>query len=287
MSFATKTRQSSVITLVVMLFLLTTAVFAFADSGTPTGGTDATATAQNDATAATSGMAVGATAVSSPPHGCDQAGQGPGSPYDSTCDGSPSGNGNGNGNATGKPCAGCVGAADNKNPPGQFPDGSDHNNGYECDGNHGIGRTNPAHTGCAATTTTLPVTTTTAATTTTVAGTTSTTMPATTTSVLGTTIVQTTTIPPTTTLPCEATTTTTGECESTTTTARVLGSTLVNNGGLGKPHRTPVLPKRTPPDRVLPFTGSDPSPYIGIAGVLMALGGSLVLASRRRRVYGL
>jgi hypothetical protein len=68
--------------------------------------------------------------------------------YCSTSDGSPSGNGNGNGNANGKPCAGCVGNADNKNPPGQYPDGSDANNGYECDGNNGIGKTNPAHTGC-------------------------------------------------------------------------------------------------------------------------------------------
>jgi hypothetical protein len=62
--------------------------------------------------------------------------------------GLPSGNGNGDGNATGKPCAGCVGNADDKNPPGQFKDGSDHNNGYECDGNNGIGKTNPAHSGC-------------------------------------------------------------------------------------------------------------------------------------------
>lgn len=68
--------------------------------------------------------------------------------YDSTRDGSPSGNGNGGGEAKGKPCAGCVGKADNKNPRGQHPDGSDHNKGYECDGNHGIGRSNPAHTGC-------------------------------------------------------------------------------------------------------------------------------------------
>ena len=68
--------------------------------------------------------------------------------YCSTRDGSPSGNGNGGGEATGKPCAGCVGKADNKNPPGQAPDGSDHNAGYECDRNKGIGRTNPAHTGC-------------------------------------------------------------------------------------------------------------------------------------------
>jgi LPXTG-motif cell wall-anchored protein len=107
---------------------------------------------------------------------------------------------------------------------------------------------------------------------------------------LGTTIVNTTTTMATTTtsttLPCEATTTTTGQCE-TTTTGTVLGTTLVRNGGLGKPHTTPVLPKRVPPDHVLPFTGSDPSPFIGMAGVLMALGGSLVLASRRRRAYGL
>ena len=76
-------------------------------------------------------------------------GQCPGGPYCSTRDGSPSLNGNGNGAAVGKPCAGCVGKADNKNPPGQMPNGSDRNKGYECDSNHGIGRSNPAHTGCA------------------------------------------------------------------------------------------------------------------------------------------
>lgn len=85
-----------------------------------------------------------------PVHGCDQADAGYTHSYASTCDGSPSLNGQGDGNATGKPCAGCVGAADNKNPKGQFPDGSDANNGYECDGNQGIGKTNPAHTGCQA-----------------------------------------------------------------------------------------------------------------------------------------
>jgi hypothetical protein len=83
-----------------------------------------------------------------PTHGCDQANENDGDPYDSTCDGSASQNGNGGGNANGKPCAGCVGAADNKNPKGQFPDGSDHNNGYECDGNNGIGKGNPAHSAC-------------------------------------------------------------------------------------------------------------------------------------------
>lgn len=69
-------------------------------------------------------------------------------PYDSTRDGSPSLNGNGGGESVGKPCAGCVGKADNKNPQGQMPDGSDANAGYECDRNHGIGRSNPAHTSC-------------------------------------------------------------------------------------------------------------------------------------------
>ncbi len=69
-------------------------------------------------------------------------------PYNSTCNGSPSLNGNGNGNANGKPCAGCVGNADDKNPPGQMPNGGDPNAGYECDRNNGVGKTNPAHTGC-------------------------------------------------------------------------------------------------------------------------------------------
>ncbi|MCU1590291.1 MAG: Conserved putative secreted protein [Frankiales bacterium] len=77
-------------------------------------------------------------------------------PYRSTRDGSPSMNGNGGGNAGGKPCAGCVGKADNKNPKGQAPGGSDHNNGYECDGNNGIGKGNPAHTGCTTGGTTPP-----------------------------------------------------------------------------------------------------------------------------------
>jgi len=75
-------------------------------------------------------------------------GQCPGGPYCASNVGSPSLNGNGNGNAVGKPAAGTVGKADNKNPHGQMPNGSDHNAGYECDTNHGIGRSNPAHTGC-------------------------------------------------------------------------------------------------------------------------------------------
>lgn len=72
-----------------------------------------------------------------------------GNQYASTCDGSPSGNGNGTSTTSSKPCAGCVGNADNKNPPGQAQNGSDPNAGYECDTNSGVGKTNPAHSGCA------------------------------------------------------------------------------------------------------------------------------------------
>jgi hypothetical protein len=93
-------------------------------------------------------------------------------PYDSTRDGSASGNGNGGGEAVGKPCAGCVGKADNKNPKGQLPGPQDGNKGYECDSNHGIGRTNPAHTGCKSTTTTPTTTTITTTTNTTTTATT-------------------------------------------------------------------------------------------------------------------
>jgi len=69
-------------------------------------------------------------------------------PYADACDASPSRDGNGGGAARGKPCAGCVGNADGKNPPGQQPGGNDTNAGYECDRNQGIGQGNPAHSGC-------------------------------------------------------------------------------------------------------------------------------------------
>lgn len=82
-------------------------------------------------------------------HGANVSG-----PYDSTRDGRAAANGNGGGHAVGKPCAGCVGKADNKNPKGQLPGGSDRNAGYECDRNKGIGQGNPAHTGCTTTTST-------------------------------------------------------------------------------------------------------------------------------------
>ena len=42
-----------------------------------------------------------------------------------------------------KPAVGTVGNADVKTPGGQSVD--DHNNGYTCDGNKGVGKGNPAH----------------------------------------------------------------------------------------------------------------------------------------------
>jgi hypothetical protein len=90
---------------------------------------------------------------------------GAGGNYENTCPAGPSQNGAGDGKATGKPCAGCVGNADDKNPKGQADSGpSDHNNGYECDqkgrstneGNNGVGFGNPAHTGCVGATSVTP-----------------------------------------------------------------------------------------------------------------------------------
>ena len=83
------------------------------------------------------GLATSATASD---HGANQSG-----PYDPANVGE--GDNQGNGNA---PANGMVGKADGKNPPGQYPNGSDHNKGYECDDNKGIGDNggNPAHSGC-------------------------------------------------------------------------------------------------------------------------------------------
>jgi hypothetical protein len=128
--------------------------------------------------------------------------------YCSTTDGTPSANGNGGGNGN-QPCAGCVGNADNENPSGQHSNGSDSNNGYECDGNNGVAKGNPAHSVChEPTTTTQPpqTTTTVQQTTTTVAQQTTTTAPLT-----------------TTTTAAGATTTTVAIEGATTTTAEVLG----------------------------------------------------------------
>jgi hypothetical protein len=54
----------------------------------------------------------------------------------------------GYGQVQGGHLAGTEGKADNKNPLGQAPNGTDDNRGYECDQNPGIGNGNPAHTTC-------------------------------------------------------------------------------------------------------------------------------------------
>lgn len=83
---------------------------------------------------------------------CDQNDDGVGGAYDANCDGTHQNPGPGNSdNSPGKPADGTVGKADNKNPKGQQPGGSDHNKGYECEPgqtNKGVGKGNPAHTGC-------------------------------------------------------------------------------------------------------------------------------------------
>ena len=125
------------------------------DSDRPSAATTPQTTAEARPKAATGSShgASGDPTMPQPLSGADQNegganGQCPDGPYCSTRDGSPSLNGNGLGTPTAKPCAGCVGKADNKNPKGQLPGPSDINRGYECDANSGIGKSNPAHTLC-------------------------------------------------------------------------------------------------------------------------------------------
>jgi len=105
------------------------------------------------------------TATPDPPAGGNPDGgannlSGPYDPADPDASGvgEPSGNGKSTENNGNRPCAGCVGNADDKNPPGQLPNASDDGNkGYECDENEGIGKMNPAHSGCAPAPETPPV----------------------------------------------------------------------------------------------------------------------------------
>jgi hypothetical protein len=121
-----------------------------APSGSPASPTHPVSTAPQLPSPASSAPAHQIYTSPQPPSNADFSGNGANThgPYDSTRSGAPALNGNGGGVAVGKPCAACVGKADNKNPAGQLPGGSDPNAGYECDRNHGIARTNPAHTGC-------------------------------------------------------------------------------------------------------------------------------------------
>lgn len=85
------------------------------------------------------------------PTQCPSYDDGNAGPYDhDNCDGSQALHG---GDGNGK-CAGCTGKADDKWPAGQNV--GDHNNGYECDNNMGVGRGNPAHSRCASATITCP-----------------------------------------------------------------------------------------------------------------------------------
>jgi hypothetical protein len=165
---------SSATCIAIGLTLLPTAAFA---TGNGNGGQSGSHTNQGNGLAVGAVNAGGANSSASrsqpqssttvgtqPPSNADQNNTGANdtsssNQYLSTRNGSPSLNGSGTGQATGKPCAACVGKADNKNPPGQYPNGSDHNAGYECDTNHGIGQSNPAHSGCPTSTTSSTSTT--------------------------------------------------------------------------------------------------------------------------------
>lgn len=75
-----------------------------------------------------------------PTQGCAQAQDNDGGTYDSTCDGQTS--------TRARQVDGSRGAADNRDPRGQQPNGAeDGDAGYECDRN--AGHPNPAQTGCA------------------------------------------------------------------------------------------------------------------------------------------
>jgi len=68
----------------------------------------------------------------------------PNGPYAGSCDASETSLGS----ARGRPCDGCVGKADDKDPPGQVVPGTDSKAGYGCDRKAGIGKAKPAHSGC-------------------------------------------------------------------------------------------------------------------------------------------
>jgi len=191
-------------------------------------------------------------------------------PYDSTRDGSPSANGNGGGQASGKPCAGCVGKADNKNPKGQLPGGSDHNAGYECDSNHGIGRGNPAHTACP-TPVTVPVVT----------------PPVTPPVVTPPVVTRPVVTPPVATQPgtavasSDATRTPATHTPSahtpSTVSAQVLGVSFTR-----APRAVAVEASAATAPSTLPFTGA-PTGTLVLAGLLLVGSGAAVTASGRRR----
>ena len=216
--------------------------------------------------------------------------------YRSTRNGSPSLNGNGNGQANGKPCAGCVGRADNKNPPGQQPGRSGHNAGYECDRNRGIGQTNPAHTGCV-----TPMTSPASSTTSTTGSSTTTTTRATTTTVSPATTTTATTAGGSATTLVGSTTTLAGSTTTGPTVAFAAGSgpapatlpavvAALPPAGAARQSRPALAGARsggaaTAPARssgILAFTGSNTTVSVLIALFLLTAGAAATVLARRR-----
>src|SRR5881398_3445295 len=111
--------MAAVVPAVLVAFVGTGATSAFADTGqSGQHGKSAAAKHAPDHSSGTAGTS-GDPTKPQPQSKADKNsgganGQCPGGPYCSTRDGSPSKNGNGGGQAKGKPCAGCVGKADNK-----------------------------------------------------------------------------------------------------------------------------------------------------------------------------
>jgi hypothetical protein len=167
-------------------------------------------------------------------------------------------NGNGGGNATGKPCAGCVGQADNKRPGGQASQfNSTHRDaGYECNRNNGIGKSNPAHTGCKQPTPSTP--------------------PGGSSSCTGS--------------GCTSASCTGSGCTPTTPAvppAQVLGLEITRSLPGSSPTAVPaVLPATLvrSPSKTLPFTGANVIGMVMAALGLLLVGAALVLQFRRDRV---
>jgi len=251
----------------------------------PSGGGDAGGTLE--ASAAPSSSSAASTSTSSSGTGFTGGGQvcdgdpsgrsstgngantnGPGNDYAHNC-GADSANGNGGGNATGRPCAGCVGNADDKNPPGQFKNGNDKNRGYECDvkgkpngGNNGVGKGNPAHTPCKPTTTqTCPD---------------GTPLPAS-----GTCGTTTQSCPDGTPLPASGTCgTTTSSCVSNCTPPGGTPPAEVLSASSERP--TEVLGVQVTRGAGLAFTGAATTPLTATAIALVCMGAALVVIARRR-----
>jgi hypothetical protein len=65
----------------------------------------------------------------------------------------------------------------------------------------------------------------------------------------------------------------------------VLNTRVTQVGNLDHPHGDEPIVEPEPEPR-LPFTGSDPSAMVALAGMLIAAGGMLMLRTQRRRYYG-